>query len=204
MYVTNIEAWTKTKYKVELDGEFAFVLYKGELSRYGIEKDTEISEELYQKLRTEIVLKRAKLRAMHLLEDMDRTEEELRRKLSQSLYPEDIIRDALEYVKSYKYLDDLRYAQNFILGRKDKKSRKEIYTLLLKKGIAPEDIKEAFGACYDTDSEKEAILSILRKRHANPEEMNEAQLQKIYGYLARKGFHYDTVRQVIQNYDDNA
>ena len=204
MYVTNIEAWTKTKYKVELDGEFAFVLYKGELSRYGIEKDTEISEELYQKVRTEIVLKRAKLRAMHLLEDMDRTEEELRRKLSQSLYPEDIIRDALEYVKSYKYLDDLRYAQNFILGRKDKKSRKEIYTLLLKKGIAPEDIKEAFGACYDTDSEKEAILSILRKRHANPEEMNEAQLQKIYGYLARKGFHYDTVRQVIQNYDDNA
>lgn len=204
MYVTNIEAWTKTKYKVELDGEFAFVLYKGELSRYGIEKDTEISEELYQKVRTEIVLKRAKLRAMHLLEDMDRTEEELRRKLSQSLYPEDIIRGALEYVKSYKYLDDLRYAQNFILGRKDKKSRKEIYTLLLKKGIAPEDIKEAFGACYDTDSEKEAILSILRKRHANPEEMNEAQLQKIYGYLARKGFHYDTVRQVIQNYDGNA
>ena len=36
MTVTRIEAVTKTKYKVYLDGKFAFVLYKGELSRYGI------------------------------------------------------------------------------------------------------------------------------------------------------------------------
>ena len=36
MYVTKIEPVTKTKYKVFIDGQFAFVLYKGELSRYHI------------------------------------------------------------------------------------------------------------------------------------------------------------------------
>ena len=36
MIVTNIEAVAKNKYKVYLDERFAFVLYKGELSRYRV------------------------------------------------------------------------------------------------------------------------------------------------------------------------
>ena len=38
MIVTGIEEQTKTKFKVYLDGTFAFVLYKGELKRFGREK----------------------------------------------------------------------------------------------------------------------------------------------------------------------
>ena len=34
MAVTRVEAVTKTKYKVYVDGQFAFILYKGELSRF--------------------------------------------------------------------------------------------------------------------------------------------------------------------------
>lgn len=36
MIVTKTEACTKTKYKIYLDGTFAFVLYKGEMKRFGI------------------------------------------------------------------------------------------------------------------------------------------------------------------------
>ena len=78
MIVTEIEPYTKTKFKVYLDGKFAFVLYKGELSRYGIRRDEVITAGTVEKIETEVVLKRAKLRAMHLLEDMDRTEATLR------------------------------------------------------------------------------------------------------------------------------
>mgnify|MGYP007008335529 CR=1 FL=1 len=39
MIVTRVEAVTKTKYKVYVDGQFAFILYKGELSRYHIAED---------------------------------------------------------------------------------------------------------------------------------------------------------------------
>ena len=73
MMVTKIEQLTKTKFKVYLDGKFAFVLYKGELSRFGIREGVEIPEETVGKIRVEVILKRAKLRAMHLLADMDRT-----------------------------------------------------------------------------------------------------------------------------------
>ena len=34
MTVTDIKSVTKQKFQVELDGEAAFVLYRGELSRY--------------------------------------------------------------------------------------------------------------------------------------------------------------------------
>lgn len=49
---------------------------------------------------------------MHLLEDMDRSEAGLREKLKAGLYPEDLIEAAVTYVKSFGYLNDVRYAEN--------------------------------------------------------------------------------------------
>ena len=45
MIVTDIIEVTKAKSRVFLDGEFAFVLYKGELRLYKIRKDEEIKQE---------------------------------------------------------------------------------------------------------------------------------------------------------------
>ena len=206
MTVTKIEPLTKIKSKVYLDGSFAFVLYKGELSRFGIAAGEEIPEETVETIRRDVVFKRAKLRAMHLLEDMDRTEAGLREKLRQGLYPEDAAEEAVRYVKSFGYLDDTRYAENFVRSRKDSKSRREIQALLLRKGISADKIEAAFEACYseDEDGEEEAVRKILKKKRFSPEECDKSEMQKIYAYLARKGFRYDTVRQVIQNYNENA
>ena len=133
MIVTEIEPYTKTKFKVYLDGKFAFVLYKGELSRYGIRRDEVITDGTVEKIETEVILKRAKLRAMHLLEDMDRTEAALREKLRQGCYTQEMIDRAVDYVKSFGYLDDARYAENFVRSRQGAKSRKEIRAALMQK-----------------------------------------------------------------------
>ena len=69
MTVTKIEPLSKTRYKVYLDGQFAFTLYKGELSRYHIAEESVIEDDIYDSLQ-QIITKRAKLRAMHLLSDM--------------------------------------------------------------------------------------------------------------------------------------
>ena len=45
MIVTKITEVSKSRKKIEIDGEFAFVLYKGELSVYGIKENCEIKEE---------------------------------------------------------------------------------------------------------------------------------------------------------------
>lgn len=204
MTVTGIESCTKTKFRIYLDGKFSFVLYKGEISRYGIREGGEISEEMLQKIRTEVVLKRAKLRAMHLLEDMDRTEAALREKLRQGLFPQDMIDMAIDYVKSFGYLDDARYAENFIRSRQNSKSRKEIQAALVQKGVPPELIGRIMELCYEEKDEEAAIRNILRKKKFDPCSAEDREKQRIYAYLARKGFRYDTVRQVIQNYEDDA
>ena len=204
MKVTKVEPVTKTKYKVFLDDQFAFVLYKGELSRYGIRDGAELEEETRQKIWDEVIVKRARARAMHLLEDMDRTEAALREKLKQGLYPEAAIESAVQYVKSFHYIDDLRYAERFIESRKSVKSRKEIYALLRGKGVAIDKIETAFEECYQDDSEKAAIQQLIQKKRVNLAQPNPAEIQKLYGYLSRKGFRYEDIRQVIQNHNEKA
>ena len=204
MKVTGIEPCSKTKYKISLDGKFAFVLYKGELSRFHIREGEELSEETQQKIYADVLLKRAKLRALHLLSDMDRTENALREKLRLGLYPQEIIDAAVEYVRSFGYLNDARYAENFVRRRQGMKSRREIRAQLLQKGVPSEMIEDAFEACGEEGGEADAIRRLLEKKRFDPVCADEREIQRLYGYLARKGFSYETVRQVIQNYEVDA
>ena len=204
MIVTKIEAVAKNKYKVYLDERFAFELYKGELSRYRVTVYEELSVEMYEKIRREVILKRGKLRALQLLNVMGRTEEQLRQKLRLGGYPEDIIDMVMDYVKSFGYINDQEYARNFIESRKDKKSRREIYASLCQKGVKGEDIDAAFQECYEEHDAREAICTLLRKKGYDPENADRAETQKILGFLVRKGFRYEDIRQVIQVSDWNA
>lgn len=198
MLITKIECIDKKKSKVYIDEEFAFVLYKGEIYRYSIKENEEILDSLYEKIKNEIIIKRAKLRAMHLLNDMDRTESALRLKLKQNFYTEDVIDIALDYVKSFGYIDDYRYAMNLIDAKHQSKSRKELYSYLLQKGVATEVIEEALLQFDQDHDDKEAIHKLILKKKFDVCTSDSVQLSKIYGFLARKGFGYDDIRQVVQ------
>lgn len=198
MQITDIKSVSKTKFKVYLDGQFAFTLYKGELFRYRIQEDGELSEEVYQEIREKVVLKRAKLRAMHLLNDMDRTESQLRTKLLNGDYPTDIADEAIAYVKSFGYINDESYIRRFIESRKNSKSKKEIYALLMKKGVDMERVREILSEYYSAEDSLNAIRDLLRKKRYDPKSATDQEMRKIYGYLARKGFGYEDIRQVIQ------
>lgn len=204
MTVTGIEALTKTRYKVYLDEAFAFVLYKGELSRYGLKEGCTVDPDTCEKIRREVIVKRAKLRALHLLNDMGRTEAQLRAKLRQNHYTEDVVEEAMEYVRSFGYVNDGAYARNFIEARKGSKSRKEIYAKLCEKGIPREEIERAFEECYEKEDSRDAIRELLRKRGWDPQHMEEKEKQKMLGYFTRKGFSYEDIRQVIQVSEWNA
>ena len=198
MTVTKIEPLSKTRYKVYLDGQFAFTLYKGELSRYHIAEESVIEDDIYDSLRL-IVIKRAKLRAMHLLSDMGRTESQLRTKLKQGGYEEDAVEAAIRYVKSFGYINDMEYARSFIDSRKDRKSKKELYAALLQKGVPAEIVEQVFEeADYGEKDSRQAIEALMRKRSYNPETADVKEKQKMMGYLMRKGFSYQDIRNVLQ------
>lgn len=197
MVVTNIESITKTKYRVYINDEFAFVLYKGELFKYQIRKEEEISEEIITRIKNEVLIKRAKLRAMHLLNAMPRTEKQLREKLAQNEYPEDVIEVAVSYVKSFGYINDEAYVRNFIISKKNCKSKREIIMLLGQKGLRGEPVDQIIEEMYAEESELETIKEIMRKKRWNPAEMDEKEKQKMFGYLMRKGFSYEEIRRAF-------
>ena len=130
---------------------------------------------------------RAKKRALHLLERMDRTEYQLREKLRASDYPEDVIEEAIEYVKSFHYLDDERYAEMFTRYKKEGMSRRQIKQKLIQKGIACDIVENAIEEEYDVD-ESVHIRALLEKKHFSYEAADEGEFRRMYSYLLRRGF----------------
>ena len=68
MVITKIEPSSGKKYKVYLNDEFAFYLYKSELKIFSLKEGQELDEKIYKKITEEILTKRAKRRALYLLE----------------------------------------------------------------------------------------------------------------------------------------
>ena len=57
MEITKIQALTKRKYRIFLDGESAFAVYKGELSRYHLEEGAVLPPEVYEELVNRVLQK---------------------------------------------------------------------------------------------------------------------------------------------------
>lgn len=202
MIVTEIKPVTRQKFQIELDGQPAFVLYKGELSRYHIQKDEELPEEIYEELVGQVLTKRAKLRAMHLLEKMDRTRAELKKKLEQSGYPTKAVEEALEYVESFHYIDDVRYAARYIEFQKSKKGKARLKMELLQKGISAEIVTRAMEEAEEQMDAKETIRRILRSKRKGEGPLEEKEKQRLYGFFMRKGFSSSEILSVFREISD--
>lgn len=201
MIVTDIQELSKSRSKIVLDQEFAFVLYKGELRQYSIKLGQEFSEEAYREIMTEVLPKRAKLRAMNLLKSRTYTTAQLRIKLQQGGYPETVIGEALEYVASFHYTDDLRYAVDFITDNEHRKSRFRIEQDLRGKGIPAEVIEQAWQkwqANGGTQDEDAMIEALLRKKNYDSERADIKEQQKVYAFLMRKGFSGEKISRAMR------
>ena len=200
MRVTQVVELSKSRSKVYIEQEFAFVLYKGELRLYHIREGEELTEEDYDTIMQEILPKRAKLRAMNLLKSREYTTVQLRNKLKQGFYPDEVIEKALEYVDFFHYTDDLRYAKDYITYHAEKKSRKRIEQDLQNKGISREIMEQAWAEWQELggqQDEQAMIRELLNKKHYNVEQADYKEQQKIYAFLMRRGFSGEQIRRVM-------
>ncbi|MFR8549122.1 MAG: regulatory protein RecX, partial [Lachnospiraceae bacterium] len=92
------------RYLVVFEDGSCFPLYAKELDAFSIREGGTLSEKDFEKIQGELLTKRAKLCAMHFLQRMDRTEQQLRKKLETLFYPADVVETAVSYVKSYHYI----------------------------------------------------------------------------------------------------
>ncbi len=200
MRITKIEEMTKSRSRIYIDDMFAFVLYKGELRLYHIREGEEIGQEDYDEIMTKVLPKRAKLRAMNLLKSKEYTVRQLHDKLRNGGYPEEIITLALEYVASYHYTDDLRYALTYLSQHESNRSRKRMEQDLMRRGIDKLTMEQAFVEWESrggTQDEASMIHTLLEKKHFNPQNTDEKEIRRLYAFLLRKGFSGEQVRKAL-------
>ena len=199
--ITRIEELDKKRSKIYIDGEFAFVLYKGEITQYKLGESEQMEEQVYHAIRHDILPKRAKKRSLNLLQKRPYTEQKLREKLAEGYYPEAIIEEALEYVKSFHYIDDYEYACQYIFYHKEAESRRKMEDKLTIKGINKEILEQAFRDSYDEEEQLEIELQqakkLLDKKKYDGDAADWKEKKKIYAFLVRKGISSSVIRKVM-------
>ena len=171
-------------------------LYNKEVYRLGLKEGEELSQNTYEEILSEILIPRAKRRAMHLLEKQDRTRQNLIQKLKESGYPPPAIEEAVAYVESYHYIDDDRYARNYVRYHQEGKSRRKIYETLLQKGVSKDVILAALDEEYFA-SEENMILELLQKKKYDVDTADLKEKAKMYRFLLGRGFRSNDIDRIL-------
>lgn len=133
--------------------------------------------------------------ALKVIGFKDRTEKEIREKLTQKGYDEIIIEDETEFLKSYGFINDLRYTERFthdaINIKKWGKAR--IKTELLRKGIEREIIENTIEDIF-SELDDDRIFTEMQKRFKNSDFSNMKERTRIFNFYLRRGFSPDEIK----------
>ena len=132
-------------------------------------------------------------KAMALLTHNDRTKWELCDRLGRAGFEQEVIEDAVAYVESFHYIDDLRYATRFAEIYSETRSFQRIRIDLQKRHVPEEYIECALESIGWDDSL--ALKKELRKllKEKNAEELSYQEKQKLAAKLYRKGFRTEDI-----------
>ena len=200
MLVQEIVALDKRRCKVLTDGDFAFVLYRGEIKKYEIEEGRDLPEAVYREIVDTILMRRARERLLYLLKSSARTEQELRRKLEEGGYPKEAVDGAVAFGKEYRFIDDQAYVAGYVESASLRKSRRQMRYELQQKGIDRELLDQTLTEAQ-VDEETQ-IIYLLKKKGYDGRELPIKERQKLMAYLGRKGFSFDIIGKVMGQWDD--
>ncbi len=175
-------------------GEYFLPVYKGEYFKYF--KDDRIDKDSFLKLR-ESIINRAKKRVYYLLSDRAYTAFEIRTKLARSAYHYADIDIVIAYFRRLSYLDDYEYADRYINLYKDRKSIRQIKDKLRTKGVDRHIIDELIFSLDEIgDIQYNLALEQGLKKYNSLKQSDKVR-DKLYSYLARRGYDYGIISRVI-------
>jgi len=143
-------------------------------------------------------------RAVLLLQNRSHSEMELIQKLRNKGFEMDDIQKAVELLKEYHYIDDEKFAAEYIRSKKVKDSKRKIMMALYQKGVASETAEHAYNATSEETDEGNEYLAIKnsierylrRKSVSNAEEKN-----KLMAHLYQKGFLIGDIQNAVNKLD---
>lgn len=186
MLITGIEKGKNKRYRIYGEEQFLFALYGREIKEYGIEENRELSAETITMIQDKILKKRARERALYLLERRPMTVSMVYSRLRDNEYTDEVITDAIQFLETYRYLDDGEYVRMYVETYANKKSRRQMEYELLRKGV-DKSLIHAYFAEHEF-SEQDCLLRQFEKYTKGKDLHDPAVRRKVYRYFYGKGF----------------
>ena len=196
MIVTDIRKIDDKRYCLYIDYEPYASVYSSDIRRLKLREGEEIDEASITDFRKEYLFRRALNKAVNSIKFSDKCEYDIRSKLRELYYDEEIIDHTVEKLKSYSYIDDYRYACGYIRKNMCKKGRRVIEYELDGKHIAHDTVEQALNDICEQD-ENEIILAIIRKKYTYTDLMEKRN--KVMTYLYSKGFDFRKINESIRS-----
>lgn len=198
MLITKIEPGKNKRYRVFGDDTFLFALYGKDLKRYHIEENEVIDDLIISSIMDEIIYKRAKERALYLLERRPFTISMMKVKLRENDYPDGIVDRVIQFLQKYHYLDDEDYIRMYVADYGCKKSKRQLVYDLTQKGISKAAI-ELF--LEEVNYSEQAGFEKQFQRYIQGKDLEDrAVRQKIFRYFYGKGFSFSMIEEVMKEY----
>ncbi|WP_352400617.1 RecX family transcriptional regulator [Anaerotignum sp.] len=191
-----------TKYNIYIDGEYVFALHPQDMEYFGIKEGKEVPQDTISFIQKSLIYVQAQDVALHFIGYKMRTEKEVRQKLEEKEFAEEVVEEVINFLCKYKYTDDREYAKRYIKERLRLNPR-SAYALrmeLLQRGIAEGICQEVLDETHVSEL-GDAVRWIERKARGQwpPDEKKKKQL---YGFLQRKGYSYGVIKSAFQEMDE--
>ena len=194
-YTIALRQTEKKKVYVDPGIREGIYLYPGEIKKLKLENGSKIEEDEFERIRLQYAVPRAKHRAIAILAKRDKTEQELRDKLQQSLTDSQSLEETMAYVKACGYVDDAAYARDYLYFKRQRKSFLQIKVELQRKGISSQILEAVFEE--EGGQKTEDILEQVKKYMRKFPEIDFTVRQKVYARFARKGYSADVIREAM-------
>jgi len=154
-----------------------------------------ISSERQEEIGQQIAEESALGAALNLFSYRDRSESEMRRRLTEKGFGEAVVTQTIALLEEYNYLDDQAFAnqlaeQQLMRGR----GRRAAAHALSQAGLDPELVAQALSAVYQSETEIDAAVAWLERK---PVPQNQAERQKLLRNLASRGFSFDVAQEAL-------
>ena len=186
--------------RVDFDCREPIFINSSVVSSLGIRSGITMTDEDIEEAVSKNDFRRARERALYLLDERDYGYVEMFKKLENN-YSEDICYEVVNDLSRLGLIDDRRYAQKcaeYFLTRKlwgKYRAREE----MRRRGIPSELIDEALEE-YDEGSD-ERLRELVEKKYAR-KLADENGVNKVKAALARQGFSYDEIKRVLAEYEE--
>jgi len=184
---------------VSIDGAFAFGLHVEVMMRHGLAVGVTLDDAMIATLLAEDVFQKAVAAALQLLSYRTRSEQEIAKRLHERGFADDVIAATLERLRDWHYVDDGDFAARWIEQRQTFRPRAKrlLKQELRLKGVEAETIDEAIDeAGLDEVGDARRLVERQRAKLASLEP--EVRVRRITGFLARRGYGYDVIRQALR------